>query len=402
MPVGRPHTVLVCAALILALALGIRQDFGLLLLPVSQGTGWTIPAIALGFAVQQLVWGMAQPFAGALADTRGPRPVLLAGALLFAAGLGVMALGGSVLLFQLGAGVLIGLALAALGFPIIMGAVARTCPPERRSQYMGLAGAVGSFGMFALVPVGQMLLDGLGWQGTLLALAALLLLVLPLTLPLGLRPVVPAVAAPGVGEGPGLRAALDLARRHDGFWLLTTGFFVCGFHIAFIAVHLPGYVASCGLPAAVGSWALALIGLMNVFGSLAAGQLGGRFRPKHVLAAIYAARSIAILLLLLAPKTPLVLLLFAGAMGCLWLGTVPLTTGVVAGIFGPRFVSTLFGIVFLSHQVGAFLGAWAGGVAVDRLGSYDAVWWASLALAALAALVHLPIRDARLPAFQGA
>jgi predicted MFS family arabinose efflux permease len=399
--------VLVCGAVALAVALGTRQTFGLFLVPISHDLGWSLSALATGFALQQIFWGIGQPLAGALADTHGPRPVIAAGGMALAAGLLVMAYGGSVLAFQIGAGVLVGFALGAVGFSVVLGAVARATPPDKRSSRLGIASAGGSFGMFAMVPIGQSLIDGLGWQGALTALALVALSLLALALPLGgagakgTQAAAPVPAGP-VSEGPGLRETVAAALRHDGFWLLTAGFFVCGFHVAFIAVHLPGFVASCGLSAEVGTWALALVGLFNVGGSLLAGHLGGRYRPKGLLAGIYALRALVILALLLSPKTPLVLLVFAAAMGVLWLSTVPLTTGIVAGIFGPRYVSTLFGLVFLSHQVGAFLGALSGGLSVRWTGGYDAVWWISLALALMAAIVHLPIRDARLPAYAAA
>ena len=395
---SRPLVVLVCGALALSIALGIRQDFGLLLAPMSRDLGWSLAALSLGIAVQQIVWGVLQPIVGALADTKGPRLVVAGGAAVYALGLLLMALGGTPLLFQVGAGLFVGAALGAVGFSVVLGAVARAVPPEKRSLYLGLASAGGSLGMFVFVPIGQALIQGVGWQGAVLALAALALLIVPLALALGGAPVRPAGGTPG----PNLRQALAAAGRHDGFILLTAGYFVCGFHVAFIGTHLPGYVAACGLAPDVGAWSLALIGLFNVFGSLLAGQLGGRHRPKYLLSGIYALRGAVLLAFLLAPKTPTVMLLFAAAMGLLWLSTVPLTTTVVTGIFGPQFVSTLFGIVFLSHQVGAFLGALSGGLSVAWLGGYDAVWWASIALAAGAALIHLPIRDARLPAFAAA
>lgn len=395
---SRPLVVLVCGALALSIALGIRQDFGLLLAPIVRDLGWSLAALSLGIAIQQIVWGAMQPFVGAIADTKGPRVVVAGGAVLYAAGLVLMALGGSPLTFQVGAGLFVGAALGAVGFSVVLGAVARAVPEDKRSLYLGIASAGGSFGMFAFVPVGQTLIAGLGWQGAALALAALALLIVPLAFALGGPPAKPA----GGPAGPGLAQALEAASRHDGFILLTLGYFVCGFHVAFIGTHLPGYVVACGLTPEVGAWSLALIGLFNVFGSLLAGQLGGRHRPKYLLSGIYALRGVVLLAFLLAPKTPAVMLLFAAAMGLLWLSTVPLTSTVVAGIFGPKYVSTLFGIVFLSHQVGASLGALAGGLSVQWFGDYDAVWWASIALAAAAALIHLPIRDARLPAFADA
>ncbi|HYC04182.1 MAG TPA: MFS transporter [Azospirillaceae bacterium] len=396
---SRSTLVLVCGSLALFLTMGIRQDFGLLLAPITRDTGWAVGGLALGFALQQIVWGLVQPVAGAIADTKGPRLVVAGGGLLYAAGLVTMAAGGSVPAFQVGAGLLVGAALASVSFSVVLGAITRAAPPEKRISYAGMATAGASFGMFAFVPVGRELIGSFGWQGALFGLASISLLILPLSLALGGRPAAPATSAV---PGPSLREALGMAMGHPGFRLLTLGFFVCGFHLAFVSVHLPAYVASCGLPDSVGAYGLALIGLGNVVGSLAAGKLGSRHRPKYLLAGIYAARGIAIAALLLAPKTAPVVLTFTAVMGLLWLSTVPLTSGIVTGIFGPRYASTLFGIVFLSHQVGGFLGAWLGGVSYDLSGSYDAIWYASLALAAFATIVHLPIRDRRLEAFAAA
>ncbi|WP_119677809.1 MFS transporter [Indioceanicola profundi] len=396
MTLSRSLLVLVCGSIALALALGIRQSFGLFLVPVSHDAGWTVPALTVGFAVQQLVWGAVQPVIGAVADTRGPRAVVAGGGLAYAAGLLLMAYGGSVAAFQIGAGLLVGIALGAVGFSVVLGAVARATPEDRRSARLGIASAGGSFGMFAMVPIGQILIDTVGWQEALTVLALFALAIAVLAMPLGGASRTASAAGP---TGPGLKDALGAAMRHEGFWLLTAGFFVCGFHLAFISVHLPGYVASCGLPPEVGTWALALVGLSNVVGSLVAGQLGGKHRPKYLLAGIYGLRGVVILGFMLLPKTPAVVVGFAFLMGFLWLSTVPLTTGIVAGIFGPRFVSTLFGLVFFGHQVGAFLGALSGGLSLAWFGDYDAVWWVSLGLAVASALLHLPIRDARLPRF---
>jgi predicted MFS family arabinose efflux permease len=401
---SRALIVLICGSLALALAMGIRQDFGLLLQPIVRDTGWTLGALSFGLAVQQIVMGLMPPMIGALADTRGPRFVIGMGGLIYVAGLVLMALGGTLWSFQLGIGVLVGMALGAVGFSVVFGAIARNTPPEKRSLYFGIASAGGSFGMFAFVPIGQMLVASLGWQQALLVQAGLALLIVPLGYALGGAPSPGSAATSAAAQAPGptLRQTLSLASRHDGYGLLTIGFFVCGFHVAFISTHLPGYVASCGMAPEVGAWALALVGLFNIIGSLVAGQLGGRHRPKYLLSGLYGLRAVVLLAFILAPKSPEATLAFASAMGLLWLSTVPLTSGIVIGIFGPAYVSTLFGLVFLSHQVGAFLGAWLGGVSVDLLGSYDAVWWASVGLAVLATLVHLPIRDARLPQFQGA
>lgn len=397
---NRSVPVLAGASAIVAIAMGIRQDFGLLLGPITVDRGWTVGTVSLGFAIQQLAWGLAVPALGMLADLRGTRDVGILGGLLYAAGLAWMALAPTPLQFHLAAGILIGIALGAVGFSVMMGAVAQTAPDARRGLYLGLAGAGGSFGMFIFVPFGQWLIAALGASAALLGLALLALLMVPLALLLPGPPAGPrGRATAGRVAGPSLGLTVRAAFRHDGFFLLMAGFFVCGFHVAFLGVHLPAYLATCGLPASVGAASLALIGFFNIFGSLAAGHLGGRHRPRTVLVGVYALRGLVIIAFLLLPKSATSALIFAAAMGALWLSTVPLTSGIVAGIFGPRYVATLFGFVMLSHQVGAFIGAWAGGAAFDATGSYDLVWWVSVALAAFAALIHLVIRDQRHPAY---
>lgn len=397
---NRPVLVLAGASLIVAIAMGIRQDFGLLLGPITVDRGWTVGTVSLGFAIQQLAWGLAGPALGVVADTRGARDVGILGGVLYATGLLWMALAPTPLQFHLAAGVLVGAALGATGFSIMMGAVARAAPEAKRGFYLGLAGAGGSFGMFIFVPLGQWLIGTLGAATALLGLALLALLMVPLSFLLpGSSDGGAAAGSRQPAAGPGLAQTMRLAFRHDGFFLLMAGFFVCGFHVAFLGVHLPAYLASCGLPASIGAASLALIGFFNIFGSLAAGHLGGRHRPRNVLVAVYALRGLVIVGFILLPKSAASALIFAALMGGLWLSTVPLTSGVVAGIFGPRYVATLFGFVMLSHQLGAFLGAWAGGAAFDATGSYDPVWWISVALAGFAALVHLVIRDARHPAY---
>ncbi len=284
---------------------------------------------------------------------------------------------------------LVGLALAGTTYVTVLGAVGRVVPPERRSLAFGLCTAAGSFGMFAVVPGAQALLGALDWRDTFLVMALAIGALIPLAL--GFRESDRRITAQAGSQSLG--AAIREAREHSGYWLLNAGFFVCGFHVAFVATHLPAYLADNGMPLAVSAWSLAMIGLFNIFGSYLCGVLGGRFRQKWVLSAIYAARAVVIALFMLLPLSGISAIAFGAAIGFLWLGTVPLTSGLVAQVFGVRYLSMLYGVVFASHQVGAFLGAWGGGYAYDVMGSYDSIWLASIALAIFAALIHLPIRD---------
>jgi MFS family permease len=387
---NRAVLVLVCGALILSLSMGIRQSFGLFLEPMSHALGWKIGVLSLAIAVQNLLWGVVQPFAGAMADRYGTARTLAAGGALYAAGILVMAWGGTPELFGLGAGVLVGLGVAAAGFPIVLGAVGRAAPDDKRPAYLGIAAAGGSFGQFAMAPVSQGLIDATGWLGALTVIALLSLMIAPLALVLRGRP----EHAAGLAEAEqSLLAALREASGHRGYWLLNAGFFVCGFHVAFVATHLPAYLASCNMPPMLGATALGLIGFFNMLGTYLAGRLGVRYRMKYVLSLIYLGRAAVIAAFMVAPVTPASVLVFSAGMGFLWLGTVPLTSGIVAQVFGPRYLATLFGVVLMSHQIGAFIGAWWGGVLFDTTGSYDGAWWAAVALGLMAAAVHLPIAD---------
>jgi len=285
--------------------------------------------------------------------------------------------------------VLIGIAVAASGFPMVLAAVARSVAPEKRSAALGLAASGGSVGQFILLPGSQLLINSFGWVGALLILAALSALIVPLAVALVGKP----AAASGAVRVQSLREALVEAGRHKGYLLLTAGFFVCGFHVAFLATHLPAYIASCNLSPLVGATSLSLIGFFNIIGGLSAGWLGGRFRKKYLLAGIYFARALAIAIFLLGPKTEIAVWLFSASFGLLWLSTVPLTSGIVGDVFGPRYMATLFGVVMLSHQVGAFFGAWLGGLSWDLTGNYDAVWLLAVLLGLLAAALHWPIAD---------
>lgn len=386
-----PAVILACGALVLTISMGIRQSFGLFLEPVSIDMGWDRQVFGLAMAVQNLLMGASQPFFGALADRWGSARVVVIGGALYVAGLLTMAVTATPWDFQLSTGVLIGFATSATGFPVILGAVARAFPPEKRSVALGIAGAGGSFGQFAVAPASPYLIAGIGWPLALVALACLAGLMVPLAAALMRRP---GEAAPQLAAGPvSLRGALHEAGYHGGYWLLNAGFFVCGFHVAFIAIHLPGYITYCGLPGSLSGWAIGMIGLFNMAGSYLAGVLGGRFRKKAVLSGIYFARAVVIAIFVMVPPSEISVLVFSAAIGFLWLSTVPLTSGLVGQIFGLRHMGMLFGIVLFSHQIGAFFGAWYGAFVYDTTGSYDLVWYVAIALGLFAAVVHLPIAD---------
>jgi MFS family permease len=383
--------VLLCGALIVTFSMGIRHGFGLWLQPITQAQGWSRETFALAMAIQNLAWGAFGIFAGMLADRFGAFRVLVAGAALYALGLLGMALATSTLVFALTTGVLIGAAQAGTTYAIIYGVIGRQIAAERRSWAMGVAAAAGSFGQFLMVPVEGWLITTLGWQAALLALAAAVLLIAPLAW--GLRePDFAPGTAPASREQT-IGQALREAFGYRSFQLLMAGYFVCGFQVVFIGVHMPSYLKDQGLSPQVASTALALIGLFNVLGTYAAGALGQRMAKRKILSAIYALRSVAIVLFLTAPLTPWSVYLFAAAMGVLWLSTVPPTNAIVAQVFGVAHLSMLGGFVFFSHQVGSFMGVWLGGLLYDRTGSYDIVWWISIALGVFAAAVNWPIRE---------
>jgi predicted MFS family arabinose efflux permease len=381
--------VLGCGALILAVALGIRHGFGLFLQPMSTDNGWGREVFALALATQNLIWGAVQPVTGMIADRFGAVRTMVAGTVLYVAGLLVMAGAGSSFELMVGAGVLVGLGLTGTTFAVVFGVVGRALPPAKRSMAMGVAAAVGSFGQFAMLPATATLISGLGWSEALMALAVVAAVMVPFALPLLRAP-----SAVGDEAEISVGAALREALAHRGFWLLSFGFFVCGFQVVFIAVHLPSFVTDGGLPLPVATTALALIGLFNIPGTWFAGVLGGRRRKPALLSMIYTLRAVVIVPFAFLPLTEGSVYAFAVAIGLLWLSTVPLTNGTVASVFGVRNLSMLAGIVFFFHQVGAFLGSWLGGLAYDRFGSYDAVWLMAVALSLVAALLNLPIREA--------
>ena len=383
-----PVLVLVCGAIILTLGLGIRASFGMFLQPMSTDLGWGRSHFSFAMALSNLIWGLAQPFFGAWADKKGAGRVIAVSGLLYAGGLALMPFSTTPLMLDASAGLMVGLGLSGVSFGVILGVVGRAFPPERRSLALGIASSGGSFGQFLMLPFGQLLISTLGWQTALLVLAGTIMATVPLAAAMleGRRPV-------ATGAQQSLNQALREAGAHSGFWYLTAGFFVCGFQVAFISVHLPAYLVDVRMTPAVGATALALIGLFNIAGSFVAGYLGGRFSKKYLLSGIYILRAVIIALFLVLPVTPLTVYLFAAGIGFLWLGTVPLTNGLVAQIFGVRFVSMLFGIVFLSHQIGSFAGVWLGGYLFDATGSYNLVWIGSIALGVIAAILNLPIDE---------
>jgi len=391
--------VLLAAAGTFALTMGTRQSMGLFLGPLNTATGLGLGSISLAFAFGQLWWGLTQPFAGAIADKVGAGRVLLVGALLVALGTALTPLMTSTAGLIFAIGVLSAGGAGMAGPAVLMAATTRLLPADWRGLATGVVNAGGSFGQFVMAPLAGALLAGLGWVAAMQLMGLLVLLCLPAALVLrGSAAAAPspaagvAAAVPAASTGEAVRIAL----RDRSFRLLAAGFFVCGFHVAFLGTHLPGVIASCGLPLAFGAWALAILGLFNIVGSLAMGWAVGRWRMKSLLAAVYTARALGVLAFMLAPKSGPVVLVFAAFMGLTFLSTVPPTAGLVAKFFGLRHMATLFGVVMLTHQVGGFLGAWLGGKVFEATGSYDGIWLIDIGLAVAAALAHLPIREAHL------
>lgn len=379
--------ILLVGCIILTLSMGVRHTAGLFLQPMTADHGWSRETFSFAIAIQNLIWGLASPFAGALADRHGAGRTVLGAAVLYVVGLVLMSQAGSPLSFDLSAGVLIGLGLSGTTFAVIMGVIGRHTTPQKRSLALGIASAGGSFGQFAVLPVGQMLISTYGWQSALVLLAAGVGLIAPLAYAMadGHKP----AAAAGQSVSEALREAGGERSFHYLFW----GYFVCGFQTAFIMLHLPSYLVDSGLTANVGMTAVALIGLFNIFGSFIFGWGGGRYSKKNLLVLIYALRAVAILVFMLLPMSTASAWVFAAVMGLLWLGTVPLTNGLVAQIFGLRYMSMLTGVVFLGHQLGSFLGAWLGGRIFDETGSYMLAWALAVGLSVLAAICSWPIDE---------
>lgn len=381
--------ILACGSAVALISLGERSSLGLFQTDIVAAKGWTRETFSFAFALQNLVWGIGQPFFGALADRWGTMRVIMIGAVLYALGLmGTVWVEAPIGLHML-FGVVIGLGLSASSFTIVISAFGRSVTPQKRTLAFGLGTAAGSLGMFLFGPLGAILLSQEGWASSLYIFAAIALFMALLAVPLQGR----SASDPGAPK-QSLGAALSEAFGYRSYVLLVIGFFVCGFHVAFIIAHMPAFLSDEGFSPELGGYALALIGLCNVVGSLGAGAIGQRVSKAYALSALYALRSVAIVAFVLVPMSPASVLIFSSVMGLLWLSTVPLTSGLVSVMFGPRYMATLFGFVFLSHQIGSFMGVWLGGVIYERTGSYDMLWWIGVVLGLLAALVHLPIRDA--------
>ena len=393
-----PLVVIIAGCLISTIGFGIRSVFGLFLEPMTVQLNWSRETFALAMALQNLMWGIGLPFAGALADKFGSVKVIIIGAIVYSLGVWGMSNAETGFALHMTGGILAGLGIAFSAFTLALAVMVRVVGAQKRSFVLGLGTAAGSFGQVLFSPLSQGFISAFGWHTALVILASMTLLMIPLALCLPNSPAnslsnsMADVQAKKISD-QSLSAAVYEAVHHRGYALLTIGFFVCGFHVAFITVHFPAYIKDLGLNPAIGAYSIALIGLMNIIGSLLSGWAGQKWSKKCGLSVIYFSRAIIIMALLFLPKTPLVMLLFAGTMGLLWLSTVPLTTGIVAQIFGVRYMGTLFGIVFLSHQIGSFMGVWLGGRIYDQTGSYDGMWWAGAMLGILAAVIHLPINE---------
>ncbi|HTS41838.1 MAG TPA: MFS transporter [Xanthobacteraceae bacterium] len=384
-----PAVILICACLIGVIGFGPRSALGLFLKPMTIEHGWGRDVFSLALAIQMLLWGVGQPFAGAVADRFGAVRVLCVGSLFYAVGLALMAYASTPLLLYLTAGVLIGFGLSGCAFPLVVGALGKLMPEQWRSLAFGLGTAAGSFGQFLFSPISIGLMDHFAWQSTLLIFSAIVLLIMPLSL---------ALATPETSSSPqavvrqqSVTQALAEAFGHRSYVLLVIGFFTCGFQLFFITVHLPAYLVDRGLSAHIGGWTIGVIGLFNIVGSISSGWLAGRMPKRYLLSAIYFARSLAVTAFILMPASDASALIFGAVIGLLWLSTVPPTSGLVAVMFGTRWLSMLFGFAFFSHQVGGFLGVWLGGVLYEKTGSYEIVWWLSVFFGVASAIINLPI-----------
>jgi MFS family permease len=384
-----PAVILICGGMILTLSLGTRHSFGLYLQPMTLDLGWSRETFAIALAIQNLVYGIATPFAGMIADKFGAARALIGGTLLYGLGMVMMAHSTTGLEFSLSAGLLVGAGLSCSGFATVFGVIGRAFPAEKRTMVLGIAGAAGSFGQFLMLPYGQTLITNFGWHNALFVCAATLLLILPLSSAL-----VENIGARAVDASKqSIPEALREAFGNSGYVLLCSGYFVCGFQLMFISVHFPAYLIDQRMTPHTGMMALALIGLFNIFGTFLWGWLGQHYTKKYVLSALYFTRAVVFGVFILLPLTPLSVYLFSAAIGFLWLGTVPVTSGLIAHIFGVKYLATLTGIAFLFHQVGSFLGVWIGGYLFDATGSYRLMWLLTIALGVLAALINLPINE---------
>lgn len=378
---------------ILIICLGIRQSFGIFMMPISEHFQTGREFFSFAIALQNLLFGVFQPFVGMASDRYGAKRIIILGAFAYGLGLYLTSIAMEPSLLYLSLGVLVGLGLSATSYVIVLGAVAKVVPAEHAAKAFGLTTAAGSFGMFAMIPGAQALLTDFGWQGALQAFALLCSTMIAFALFMKSSTPKQATSVGSVEDNQTLKQALQEAFSHKGYWLIHLGFFVCGFHVMFIATHLPSYLADKQLPASAAAMALAYVGIFNIFGSYFWGVMGDRFNKRHVMAALYIMRTLVIGAFVTLPVTEHTAAIFGGAIGFCWLGTVPLTSGLVRQIFGAKYLSTLYGLVFFTHQVGSFLGAWAGGRIYDYYGSYEPIWWSTVVLAFAAALIHLPIND---------
>lgn len=381
-----PFVIVACGCLVILIGFGIRASMGVFLVPITEQYEWGRSIFAFAAAVQNIFWGFSQPLFGAIADRYGSGRVILVGGLCYIAGLALMVVSSSPLGFYFSNGVLIGFGLSGTTFAVVLAVIARSVPAKHRTLALGIGASAGSIGQFILVPAGNMLVTSYGWSSAILILCFLTMLVIPFAYCLSGRPRV-------AGPDQTLREALFEASKHSGYLYLTAGFFVCGFQVTFIGLHLPAYLVDIGLSSNIGAWALSMVGLFNLLGTLLAGIYGNKYTKKSVLSVIYFGRAVTISVFVLLPPSPVTAILFGCAMGMLWLATVPLTSAIVGQIFGPRYLGTLFGFVFLSHQVGSFLGVWLGGLLFDTTQSYEVVWWMCVALGVIASVLHMPIDE---------
>jgi MFS family permease len=390
-----PLIIILCGCAIALLSFGPRSSLGFFIQPMGRDFSWGRDVFGLALAMQNLLWGLGQPLAGAIADRFGVLRVMCVGALLYAGGLLMMRYATTPLSLDLGAGVLIGFGLSGCSFNLVLSAFSKLLPPERRSTALGAGTAAGSFGQFLFAPFGVAMIDNFGWQSALMVFACLMLLIVPLSLALATPPATPANVP--AAEDQSFRTALAEAFGHRSYVLLVLGFFTCGFQLAFITVHLPAYMVDRGIPAHIGGWVVAAIGLFNIIGSLSVGWLQTRLPKRYILSAIYFIRAISIVLFISFPITPVSAIAFGAATGLTWLSTVPPTTALVAVMFGTRWFATLYGFAFVSHQAGGFLGVWLGGVVFEKFGSYTPIWWLSVLFGVLSALINLPIVEKPVP-----
>lgn len=386
--------MLIGSALILALSLGVRHAFGLYLVPMSHEFGWGHNVFSLAIAMQNLVWGAVQPITGAFADKYGSKIVVAVGGALYSLGLLLMAFSSTGLMLNLSVGLILGLALSATSFPVLLSAVGRAAHPDKRSLAMGIASAAGSFGQFIMLPSTLLLLQNIGWSAALVVSSILIALIIPLAWMLKAPMyVAPHTSAQINKANLSFKQILVIVKNHQPFWFLALGFFVCGFQVVFIGIHLPGYLIDHGFNATTGTIFLALVGLFNIVGTYSAGWLGGKYSKPHLLMWLYGLRGIAIIAFLLLPLSAWTVYAFGVIMGLLWLSTVPLTNGIVANMFGVKYLSMLSGLIFFTHQIGSFLGGWLGGVNHDMTGNYNAIWMFSIALSLLGVLVHFFVNE---------